>query len=55
MELIDLADKWKTLKKEDLICFFGILCLFVTKCDKYMGHSQKKFKEFIESKFREFI
>ena len=37
MELIDLADKWKTLKKEDLICFFGILCLFVTKCDKYMG------------------
>lgn len=37
MELIDLAEKWKTLKKEDLICFFGMLCLFVTKCDKYMG------------------
>lgn len=42
-EIIALTTQWHKMRKEEIVCFFGLMSIFVAKCESYNGQQQKRY------------
>ncbi|CAD8168583.1 unnamed protein product [Paramecium octaurelia] len=54
-DFIDQTTSWPRMNKEDMICFFGMLTILISKCEVFGGQNLQKFKTFIEDKFNNYL
>jgi len=37
-EIIQITTQWTKMRKEDIICFFGMFSIFIAKCENFTGY-----------------
>ncbi|CAD8160587.1 unnamed protein product [Paramecium pentaurelia] len=54
-DFINQTTSWPRMNKEDMICFFGMLTILISKCEVFGGQNLQKYKTFIEDKFSNYL
>ncbi|CAD8079095.1 unnamed protein product [Paramecium sonneborni] len=54
-DFINQTTSWPRMNKEDMICFFGMLTILISKCEVFGGQNLQKYKIFIEDKFNTYL
>ncbi|CAD8071257.1 unnamed protein product [Paramecium primaurelia] len=54
-DFINQTTSWPRMNKEDMICFFGMLTILISKCEIFGGQNLQKYKTFIEDKFSNYL